>query len=42
MGIAVGEKAADFELPDQNGKKVKLSQLLKDSRVLLTFYRGGW
>lgn len=42
VGIAVGEKAPDFELPSVEGAKVKLSELTKSSWVLLTFYRGGW
>jgi hypothetical protein len=42
VGIAVGEKAPDFEAPDQDGKPVLLSKLLERSRVMLVFYRGGW
>lgn len=33
-----GDKAPDFELPDQNGDMVKLSDLLKQHRVLVYFY----
>lgn len=42
VGIAVGQKAPDFELKQSDGTVVKLSELLKKSEVLLTFYRGGW
>jgi hypothetical protein len=42
VGIAVGEPAPDFELADDDGKKLKLSELSKKSEVLLVFYRGGW
>lgn len=33
-----GERAPDFSLPDQNGKMVKLSDLLKKSAVVVYFY----
>ena len=42
VGIAVGERAPDFELPSVEGGKVRLSELLERSEVLLVFYRGGW
>lgn len=46
----VGEKAPDFTLPDQDGREVKLSELVaslgnesgKDRYALLVFYRGYW
>ncbi len=41
-GLAVGEKAPDFDLPNAFGKSVKLSQYLKRGPVVLTFYRGAW
>ena len=37
----VGTKAPIFSLPDQNGKELKLSDLL-GKRVVLVFYRGFW
>jgi hypothetical protein len=42
-----GQKAADFTLPDQNGKPVSLVELLSSSKgkrggALLIFYRGYW
>jgi len=37
-GIEVGDIAPDFELEDQNGKKVKLSQYRGKKNVLLAFF----
>jgi peroxiredoxin len=42
VGVAVGKKAPDFTLKDTEGAEVKLSALVKESPVLLVFYRGGW
>lgn len=39
--IAVGSKAPDFALNDQNGKPVKLSEL-KGKKVLLSFHPLAW
>ena len=36
--IAEGSQAPDFELPDQDGKPVRLSELLNDGPVVLFFY----
>lgn len=36
--LQVGDKAPDFELPDQNGNKVKLSDLVGKKNVVLAFY----
>jgi len=39
----VGEKAPEFTLPDQDGKKVALIDLISRSKaVVLIFYRGFW
>lgn len=38
---AVGQKAPDFQLNDQNGKTVRLSSL-HGRKVVLVFYRGDW
>ena len=37
-----GDQYIDFELPNIEGKKIKLSEKLKDGPIILTFYRGGW
>lgn len=37
-----GDKAPDFTLPNQEGKKVHLYELLKKGPVVLQWYRGGW
>jgi peroxiredoxin len=36
--LDVGDKAPDFTLPDQNGKKVTLSEFLGKKNVVLAFY----
>ncbi|GAA3034207.1 peroxiredoxin [Gordonia defluvii] len=36
--IAVGDRAPDFTLPDQNNRKVNLVGLSADRRVLLVFF----
>jgi peroxiredoxin len=36
--LNVGDKAPDFTLPDQNGKKVTLSDFLGKKNVVLAFY----
>jgi peroxiredoxin Q/BCP len=36
--VKVGEKAPDFSLPSQEGKEVRLSELLGDRSVVLYFY----
>ena len=39
--IGIGNKAPDFELPDENGKLVSLSQY-KGTTLLIVFVRGDW
>jgi peroxiredoxin len=41
-GLAVGDRAPDFELPDQHGRTVRLSECLEDGPVVVMFYRGDW
>ena len=38
MELKVGDTAPDFELEDQNGKKVKLSQFKGKKNVILVFF----
>jgi len=40
--IKVGAIVPNFELPNHDGKVIKLTELLKIGPVVLTFYRGGW
>jgi peroxiredoxin len=41
-GLAVGEPAPDFTLPDATGRHVKLSKRLQEGPVVISFYRGEW
>ncbi|KWX00172.1 peroxiredoxin [Carbonactinospora thermoautotrophica] len=38
MAVEVGDKAPDFELKDQHGQPVKLSDFRGDKNVVLVFY----
>jgi mycoredoxin-dependent peroxiredoxin len=42
MSIAVGEKAPDFTLPNQDKKEVKLSDFAGKKNVLLVWYPLDW
>src|ERR1700756_767046 len=42
LKLKKGDKAPLFELPNAAGHSVKLSSLLNDGPVVLTFYRGTW
>jgi peroxiredoxin len=37
-----GEQAPDFTLPDARGNAVRLSCLLRQGPVVISFYRGAW
>jgi peroxiredoxin len=41
-GLAVGDKAPDFSLPDATGRTVSLHERLSGGPVVLVFYRGEW
>lgn len=41
-GLFLNSKAPDFKGKDQNGKDVRLKDLLKKGKVVLVFYRGEW
>ena len=40
--LSVGQKAADFSLPNPDDKYISLYEELLKGPVILTFYRGGW
>lgn len=40
--LPLGAKAPTFELPDQDGKPVRSSDLLSKGRLVLCFIRGRW
>ena len=42
LRVQVGDYVTDFELPDAQGRPVRLSELLAGGPVVLTFYRGAW
>lgn len=41
-GLFIASKAPDFKATDQNGKEIRLKDLLKEGKVVLVFYRGQW
>jgi peroxiredoxin len=41
-GKFINSKAYDFKAKDQNGKDVRLKDLLKKGNVVLVFYQGQW
>jgi peroxiredoxin len=41
-GLFIASKAPDFKGTDQNGKEIRLKDLLKKGKVVLVFYRGYW
>jgi peroxiredoxin len=41
-GLAVGDRAPDFTLPNALGQPVALADLLAQGPAVLTFYRGEW
>lgn len=41
-GLFIASKAPDFKAKDQQGKEVRLKDLLKKGKVVLVFYRGYW
>jgi len=42
QALAVGDRAADFELPNAQGRRIRLADQLERGPVVLTFYRGAW
>jgi len=41
-GLFINSKAPDFKAVDQYGNEIRLKDVLKDSIVVLIFYRGEW
>jgi len=41
-GLFINSKAPDFKAKDQYGKEIRLRDVLRDSMVVLVFYRGQW
>lgn len=41
-GLFINSKAPDFRSIDQYGKEIRLKDVLRDSVVVLVFYRGQW
>ena len=41
-GLFINSKAPDFKASDQYGNEIRLKDILKDSLVVLIFYRGQW
>lgn len=40
--LKVGDKMPEFELPNAKNEIIKSSELLKDSNLIVVFYRGDW
>jgi len=40
--LKVGEKAPQIIGVDQNGKKINSTEILKQNKILMVFYRGNW
>lgn len=41
-GLFINSKAPDFKAKDQDGKDVRLKDVLRQGKVVLIFYRGYW
>lgn len=40
--VKSGDIAPDFTLPNHNGEERSLATMLKESALVVSFYRGGW
>ena len=40
--LVVGRRLPDIELPDHQGKPIRLSALAGEFPLILSFYRGYW
>ncbi|GAC1442643.1 MAG: hypothetical protein NVSMB52_00080 [Chloroflexota bacterium] len=41
-GLSTGDRAPNFELPDERGNLWVLSDVLRRGPAVLVFYRGKW
>lgn len=41
-GLSIGERAPEFDLPNQRGETVRLSERLAAGPVVVSFFRGAW
>jgi len=42
QALKSGDRLPEISLPNATGTVVNLQELLKTSRLVITFYRGGW
>ncbi|MFC5045871.1 peroxiredoxin-like family protein [Aquimarina hainanensis] len=42
QALKKGNKIPEITLPNANGKQVSVQDILKEKKVVLSFYRGGW
>jgi len=42
QALKAGDAMPDFDLPEVGGGHIQLTDLLKNSPVVINFYRGGW
>ena len=42
QALKSGDRLPNISLPNATGTEVSLQELLKTSRLVITFYRGGW
>jgi len=42
QALKTGDAMPDFDLPEVGGGHIQLTDLLKNSPVVINFYRGGW
>lgn len=40
--VKVGDVAPDFTLENMDGRRITLSSVYRDKKVILVFYRGQW
>ncbi|MDD9898185.1 MAG: peroxiredoxin family protein [Candidatus Melainabacteria bacterium] len=40
--LRIGDTAPDFEITNAEGKKIRLSKLVRQQKIVLSFVRGAW